>query len=235
VCGLADGGSLGQNADVRTGLVAKPSRPNQSGEPQRPCSASAKKIRTRLIGKNGKDALAKAGAASDVTTVVTSDLAAPAELPELDDVATADVTSAVAALVAPSRIIKKWADPKPYPEPDPTSVKFWPVTARLPTSKQIAEELFAAMQRQLICAGRWVLAVYIENVVCPALCEQLGWPMRPWRGKNGVATHFAKLSPKDPRYFRLVFNGETHNLQHYFIPHPQMATIAHMSNHRRTA
>jgi hypothetical protein len=97
---------------------------------------------------------------------------------------------------------------------------------RLPSAKRIAEELGAAMQRQSTCAGKWIPAMCIEDVICPYVCHQLGWPMRPWLGRDGVASHLAKLWPDHPpRYIRTEINGRKHNVLHYFTPHPQLATV----------
>jgi hypothetical protein len=71
---------------------------------------------------------------------------------------------------------------------------------------------------QPMCAERWVLAQCIELVIYPAVCEQLGWPMRPWLGRVGVATHLAKLSPQAPKYIRVEVNGEKRNLLHPYVP-----------------
>jgi hypothetical protein len=58
---------------------------------------------------------------------------------------------------------------------------------------------------------------------------------RPWLGKDGVAAHLAKLSPEPPRYCRVEIEGEVHNFLHYFIPHPQAATVTELADHRRKA
>jgi hypothetical protein len=128
-------------------------------------------------------------------------------------------------------MITKWTDAKPFPEaPWPKEkVALWRVDelpVRHPTAEQIARELFVAMQSQPLCAGKWVMAQSIERVIYPAVCEDLEWPMRPWLGKDGVAAHLAKLSPRPPRYFRVEIEGEVHNLLHYYIPPPQSATVA---------
>jgi hypothetical protein len=182
-----------------------------------------------------------------VTTVGTSDVAPDVTTRNLDEestaVVTTDVTTGVtetAPPVDPSRIISKWADPKPFPrgeEPPPGgNVSIWPIDKlpkRLPTAKELADELYASMQNQPACAGRWVLAFSIECVIYPDVCMQLGWPPRPWMGKKGVATHLAQLSP--PKYRRVELNGEKRNLLHYFISNPQTATIYRMDTHQPTA
>jgi hypothetical protein len=172
---------------------------------------------------------ASADVTADVTSSATADVTAP-------------MTEDVAPPVAPQRIIEKWAEPKPFPEPDSSSpsrtVQIWPLhdlPLRYPTAKEIAEELFIAMQKQPTCAGKWVLAMCIEGVIYPMVCEDLGWPQRPWMGKNGVAAHFAKLSPLPPRCFRVELDGRLHNLAHYFIPGLQTAAVTEIANHRRTA
>jgi hypothetical protein len=152
-----------------------------------------------------------AAVTSEVTPLVTTDV-------------TPDVTTSSSSTIASSRVLTKWAEPKPYPEPDLASVpvQIWPITShtpvRLPSAKQIAEELAAALQSQPVCAGRWVLAQCIELVIYPTVCEQLGWPMRPWLGKAGVAAHLAKLSPLAPKYIKVEVNGEKRNLLHYYVP-----------------
>jgi hypothetical protein len=175
--------------------------------------------------------------AAVVTTVVTTDVTEP---PEPTAAVTADVTTEVAASIAStissSRMITKWAEAKPFPEaPWPKEkVALWRadhMPVRHPGAEEIARELFAAMQAQPLCAGKWVLARCIEGLVYPAVCEELQWPMRPWLGKYGVAA--AKLSPKPPRYCRVEIEGEVHNLLHYFIPHPQSATVSRIDEQRR--
>jgi hypothetical protein len=81
------------------------------------------------------------------------------------------------------------------------------------------------MQRQPACAGKWVLAKCIELVVYPQVCENLGWPTRPWLGKKGVAAHLAKLSPEAPRYFRVEICGMARSMPHYYIPYPPTGAI----------
>jgi hypothetical protein len=102
---------------------------------------------------------------------------------------------------------------------------------RYPTAKEIAEELFVAMRKQPMCAGKWIPAVCIERVICPTVCRNLGWPERPWLGRDGVAFHFARLSPRSPRYIRIEVDGMRQNLQHYFVPHP--AEVAQLAPCRR--
>ena len=76
-----------------------------------------------------------------------------------------------------------------------------------------------ALQRN--CAGRWLLAQSIEDVIFPAVCRELSWPKRSWKGKDGVAAHLAKLLPA-PKYIRVeIDRGDTRKLLHYFIPQPQ--------------
>jgi hypothetical protein len=74
--------------------------------------------------------------------------------------------------------------------------------------------------------GKWIPAVCIQNVIYPKVCEQLGWPPRPWMGKNGVAVYLAKQSPQPPKYLRVKLAGEVHNFQHYYIPGLQTATVS---------
>jgi hypothetical protein len=90
--------------------------------------------------------------------------------------------------------------------------------ALYPSAEEIARELFLAMQKQPLCAGKWVLAVSIEKVIYPRLLDDLGWPPRPWMGKKGVAACFAKLVPP-AKHFRAEIQGRVFNLQHYYIPH----------------
>jgi hypothetical protein len=106
-------------------------------------------------------------------------------------------------------------------------VQLWPldVVTRYPSAEEIAAEVYAALQRQVACVGKWVLAASIETVVCPQVCAALGWPMRPWMGKNGVAAYPAKLSPEAPRQFRVEICGETHRMQHYLIAHPRNEVV----------
>src|SRR5262245_2721693 len=136
---------------------------------------------------------------AESTAVVTAGVAA--------DVA-ADVAASLASAISSSRIVAKWAEPKAFPEPEWPSctVQLWwadDMPRRYPSAKQIAEELFAAMQKQPGCAGKWVLAVSIERIICPRVCSELGWPLRPWMGKDGVAAHLADLSPFPPTCFRI--------------------------------
>jgi hypothetical protein len=65
----------------------------------------------------------------------------------------------------------------------------------------------------------------IERVIYPSLCQQLGWPPRPWMGKKGVAAYLADLSPLPPEYRRIELDGEVRNLQHYYIPHPAVVEL----------
>jgi hypothetical protein len=181
------------------------------------------------------------------TTVVTADVATGVTTQEPDEdstaVVTGDVTTEVTEAtppVDPSRIISKWADPKPFPRweqsPPGGNVSIWPVDKmpkRLPTAKELAEELYAAMQQQPGCAGRWVLAFSNECVIYPDVCKQLGWPPRPWMGKTGVAAYLAQLSP--PKYRRVELNGEKRTLLHYFIPNPQATAVYRMGAQQRTA
>jgi hypothetical protein len=69
--------------------------------------------------------------------------------------------------------------------------------------------------------------------IYPFVCQQLGWPPRPWMGKNGVAFHLGRLSGRRPEYKRTEINGKTYNLIHYYIPHPQAATVSQIASHRR--
>jgi hypothetical protein len=96
--------------------------------------------------------------------------------------------------------------------------------ARYPSAEEIARGLFAATQRQPACDGKWVMAKCIELVVYPQVCEDLGWPMRPWMGKKGVAAYLAKLCPETPKYIRIEICGEVRSTHHYFIPQPQPQT-----------
>jgi hypothetical protein len=65
--------------------------------------------------------------------------------------------------------------PKPFParEIKPgAAMQVWPVDAmpvKHPTTEQIAGELYKALQRN--CAGRWLLAQSIEDVIFPAVCR----------------------------------------------------------------
>jgi len=102
---------------------------------------------------------------------------------------------------------------------------------RFPTAQEIAQELYAAMQRQPAIAGRFVLAQCIEHVIYPRVCRELGWPPRPWMGKKGVASYFAELSK--PNYRRVELDGEKRNLLHYFIAYPAPAAVTRMDDHRR--
>ena len=169
---------------------------------------------------------------SEVTADVTTEVTASTESTAVvTAVVTSEVTSEVTTeLIPPPNVITKWAERKPYPPHDPSSptTQIWwtgkdmPLPKRLPSAKQIAEELAAAMQRQPTCVGKWIPAMCIEHVICPSVCHQLGWPMRPWLGREGVASHLAKLWPDHPpRYKWTEINGERQNLQHYFIPHPR--------------
>jgi hypothetical protein len=160
---------------------------------------------------------------ADVTAVMTALMTA--------DV-TADVAASIASTIASSRVMAHWAEPKPFPayrDPEPGGVvQVWPVNdiwPRLPTAEQLAKELLAAMQLQPTVAGRRVLAISIETVIYPAVCHQLGWPPRPWRGKKGVARYLAALLSRPPSYRCAETGGVKHELQHYFIPSPQMATV----------
>jgi hypothetical protein len=101
---------------------------------------------------------------SEVTLLVTTDV-------------TPDVTTSISSTVSSSRIVTSWADPN-FPEhPWPThTVSLWPIDApplRYPSAEEIAQELFLAMQKQPLCAGKWVLAMSIEMVVCPRLCQDV--------------------------------------------------------------
>jgi hypothetical protein len=118
------------------------------------------------------------------------------------------------------------AEPKPFPQADllTKTVQVWPVgtPTRYPSAEEIAQELFEAMQRQPLFAGKWVLAKSIELVIYPTVCEELGWPLRPWKGKKGVATFLARLLPEPPKYIRAEICGVSRPMPHYFIPHPQL-------------
>jgi hypothetical protein len=179
-----------------------------------------------------------AAATTEVTADVTTRVTAP-ELTAKDTAAvTAGVTASLASTIASSRIITQWAEPKPFPVPplSTRTVQIWSANnmpLRRPTAKEVAEELFAAMQKQPLCADKWIPAVCIENVIYPRVCEQLGWPPRPWMGKNGVAAYLAKQSPQRPKYLRVELDGEVHNFQHYYIPEPQTATVSRIDDHRR--
>jgi len=83
--------------------------------------------------------------------------------------------------------------------------------------------------------GQWLLAQSIEFVIYPAVCDQLGWPMRPWMGKEGVPTHLARLSPQRPKYFRTeIEGGDVRKLLFYWIAQPQTATVTELAERRRT-
>jgi len=106
--------------------------------------------------------------------------------------------------------------------------QIWPVNdmpVRFPTAKDLAKELLEALQNQPLCAGLWIPALCIQDVIYPKLCSELGWPPRSWMGKNGVAAHFAKQLPFPPKYIRQEIDGEVRNLQHYFIPRPETAKV----------
>jgi hypothetical protein len=172
-----------------------------------------------FLRKNSAPAIelsSTAGSASYGVTAVSTDVVT-------------DVAASVASTIASCRVITSWAEPKPFPErPWPTqTVAIWPTDAtplRYPSAEEIAQELFLAMQRQPLCVGKWVLAMSIERVIYPRLCEDLGWPPRSWMGRTGVAAEFAKLVPK-AKHFRTDIQGKVFNLQHYFIPHPQTAEV----------
>jgi hypothetical protein len=65
------------------------------------------------------------------------------------------------------------------------------------------------------------MAMSIELVVYPMVCKDLGWPPRPWKGKNGVAAYLRKLCPEEPKDFRVEICGESRSMTHYYIPHTQ--------------
>jgi hypothetical protein len=138
---------------------------------------------------------------------------------------TTDIAIAIASTISSSRLVTGWADAKPFPEPAWPSrkVQIWPtdVVVGYPSAEEIARELFAAMQREPACAGKWVLTKCIELGVYPQVCEDLGWPPRPWKGKKGVAAYLGKLCPEEPKYMRAEICGEARSMTHYFIPHPQ--------------
>ena len=178
------------------------------------------------------------------TSVVTTDVTAPGLTTEIGTVVTTEVTAEVtetdAPKIHPSRIISNWVDPKPFPAgkdvPPGGNAQIWPIEImpkRFPTAKELAQELYEAMQQQPACAGKWVLALCIERVIYPSVCQQLGWPPRPWKGKKGVASFLADLST--PKYRRAEIEGVVSNLQHYYIPDPQTATVSRIDDHRRTA
>ena len=178
------------------------------------------------------------GVAPVVTADVTAGVAEPELTAESTAVVTTEVTTAIASTIASSRIISKWANSKPFPESrDPLpgeNVSFWPVDRmppRFPTAQEIAQELYAAMQRQPACAGRFVLAQCIEDWIYPSVCEQLGWPTRPWLGRSGVAAYLAKLS--EPKYRRVEIGGVQRNLLHYYIPYPPPAAVVRIDARRK--
>jgi hypothetical protein len=71
-----------------------------------------------------------------------------------------------------------------------------------------------------------VSAESIEFVAYPWICREIGWPPRPWLGRNGVASHFAKLaSNPSPRYMRDEVDGRKPNLLHYFIAAPNVVLL----------
>jgi hypothetical protein len=116
--------------------------------------------------------------AAEVTTNVTTEVTAPVTAPELIAKSTAPVTAEVAAqmtadiTIPSSQIISKWADAKSPPGYDSSSrtVQIWPVgymPPPRPTARQLAEELFATIQKQSACAGKWVPAICIECVIYP--------------------------------------------------------------------
>ena len=156
----------------------------------------------------------------------------PGITPPITPSSTAEFTAAIASTIASSCTISQWvAGPKPFPAREHRpggAMQIWPAEVmpllmKHPTAKQIAEELFAALQKH--CAGQWVLAQSIAIVVYPEVCHQLGWPMRPWKGPNGVAAHLAKLSPIPPKYIRVeIVDGEVSKLMHYWISEPQAQT-----------
>ena len=173
-----------------------------------------------------------------VTAAVTADVAEPELTANSTAVVTTEVTDAIASTIASSRIIRKWADPKPLPmreeAPPGGNAQIWPVDCmlqRFPTAEEIAQELYAAMQRQPACAGRFVLAQCIEDWIYPSVCEQLGWPPRPWLGRSGVAAYLAKLS--EPKYRRVEIGGEQRNLLHYYISYPPPAAVVRIDARRK--
>ena len=103
------------------------------------------------------------GVAPVVTTDVTAGVAEPELTAESTAVVTTEVTEAIASTIGSSRIIRKWADRKPFPMRErrrQAEMPIWPVDCmlqRFPTAQEIAQELYAAMQRQPACAGRFVL------------------------------------------------------------------------------
>ena len=178
------------------------------------------------------------GVAPVVTADVTADVAEPELTANSTAVVTTEVTDAIASTIASSRIIRKWADPKPLPmreeAPPGGNAQIWPVDCmlqRFPTAQEIAQELYAAMQRQPACAGRFVLAQCIEHVIYPRVCKELGWPPRPWMGRKEVAAYLAELSRAE--YRRVEIAGEKRNLLHYYRPYPPPAAVTRIDHHRR--
>ena len=173
--------------------------------------------------------------APDITPAVTPAVN-PVMTPPITPPVTPDLASAIASTIASSLIIAMWVDgPKPFPlrETKPgATMQVWPVDAmpvKHPTAEQIAKELYTALQRN--CAGHWLLALSIEHVIFPAVCQELKWPRRSWKGKDGVAAHPELPAPEYKR--AEIEGGKLRKLQHYFIPYPQSVTVAQLT--RRTA
>jgi hypothetical protein len=138
-------------------------------------------------------------------------------------------------------MIGMWVDgPKPFParehRPGASFLQVWPadnMPVKHPTAEQIARELYAALQKN--CAGQWLLAQCIEGVIFPAVCRELSWPMRSWKGKDGVAAHLARLLPP-PEYKRTeIEGGEVRKLLHYRMPRPDAAVVELAEEKRRRA
>ena len=63
----------------------------------------------------------------------------------------------------------------------------------------------------------------LENFVYPALCHDLGWAPRSWRGNSSVAKYFAWMTRT--RYERIERDGKASNVRVYEIPDGEVDVV----------
>jgi hypothetical protein len=93
-----------------------------------------------------------------------------------------------------------------------------------PHVSERARELLQYLQSVPAIAGRSIPASDIEMFVYPHMCEEKGWPWKPWHGRNGVAKHFGQLVKARDQPVEDE-DGELSKVKVYDIPKPEAELV----------
>jgi hypothetical protein len=73
----------------------------------------------------------------------------------------------------------------------------------------------------------------LEMFVYPALCRDLGWAPRSWRGNTGVAKYLGWKTKT--RYERIEMDGKVSNVRVYEIPDREVEVVRLEQGKRKRA